>query len=306
MSKNTEKLFRELLDHMDDLGDILESAEDRHQFLEQFFQNYSDGLPSDYDTCELDAYDYMGQAYAADSPEEAIKFAKKALKADKNFLDAQVLIAELSAETPDDLTKAYRRLLKKEETKLRQEGYFDDGIGRFWGLVETRPYMRLRYAYFSHLIQTGKLRLAASQGEDMLRLCENDNLGVRFTLMYLYALLEEESPAVRLFKRYDGNQSTPMLLAMIILYYKLDDSVSARKYLRRLRSVNTEADEFFLQIDSEEIQDLLMDAEEAAPYRLNSKEEIAVSLSENRALLLSCISALFWISEEIYKLSQKK
>ena len=40
------------------------------------------------------------------------------------------------------------------------------------------------------------LSTAISECEDMIKLCKNDNLGVRYSLMYLYAITENEKKAV--------------------------------------------------------------------------------------------------------------
>ena len=43
-----------------------------------------------------------------------------------------------------------------------------------------------------YLLEEGKLRQAANICKEVLRLNENDNLGVRYLLMAIYATLEEE------------------------------------------------------------------------------------------------------------------
>ena len=65
-----------------------------------------------------------------------------------------------------------------------------ENIGSFWLIVETHPYMRVKFAYANLLKDCGMLIAAISEYEDMMRLCKNDNLGVRHTLMYLYAVTE--------------------------------------------------------------------------------------------------------------------
>ena len=56
--------------------------------------------------------------------------------------------------------------------------------------------------------------MAITHCENMLRLCENDNLVVRHTLMALYALFEDELQAQKLFKRYTGKQETYIYLSL--------------------------------------------------------------------------------------------
>ncbi len=67
-----------------------------------------------------------------------------------------------------------------------------ENIGSFWLMVETRPYTRIKFAYAKFLKKCGMLSTAISECEDMIKLCKKDNLGVRHTLMYLYAVTESD------------------------------------------------------------------------------------------------------------------
>lgn len=69
---------------------------------------------------------------------------------------------------------------------------FRDEIGHFWGLLETRPYMRRRHDHLSLLCEIGTysaLQEALVQGRDMLRLCRGDNMGVRRLMVPLFLRL---------------------------------------------------------------------------------------------------------------------
>ncbi|KAI0454315.1 hypothetical protein F5B21DRAFT_240231 [Xylaria acuta] len=83
-----------------------------------------------------------------------------------------------------------RAKLEKEEATLRAHpgdillpsNIFENGVGRFWGLTETRDYMRARFAAADALLQIDTIKAvekALAHFQDMLRLCRSDNLGVR-------------------------------------------------------------------------------------------------------------------------------
>ena len=59
---------------------------------------------------------------------------------------------------------------------------FEEGVGHFWGILETRPYMRSRFALVEALLKI-KTYAAVDSADahlmDMLRLCRGDNMGVR-------------------------------------------------------------------------------------------------------------------------------
>jgi len=105
---------------------------------------------------------------------------------------------------------------------MEKSGAFKEYAGEFWTAFETRPYMRVRYTYFDVLISCGMMRRAIDEGQRLLELCENDNLGVRYQLMHLYAYMEDEMHALALHKQFDSYEETQMLLPLAVLYYKLN------------------------------------------------------------------------------------
>jgi hypothetical protein len=82
---------------------------------------------------------------------------------------------------------AVRKALTKvatEEEKLRNDddNPFIHGVGVFWSIAETRPYMRDRFAYVQALQKLdtyASVKLQLDTLLDMLRLCRGDNMGVR-------------------------------------------------------------------------------------------------------------------------------
>ncbi|KAK5737670.1 hypothetical protein LTR17_006532 [Elasticomyces elasticus] len=110
--------------------------------------------------------------------------------------------------------------MSREETKLRNApedfGFagnpFDpqnDSIGHFWGIHETRDYMRARYGVVEALMKI-KTREAVQANLDhlldMLRLCRGDNMGVRSLVPALYIRLGRDQDAydfVRWYKKVD-------------------------------------------------------------------------------------------------------
>ena len=88
--------------------------------------------------------------------------------------------------------KNSQKKLVREEAQLRaQPGdvmtpagatIFEDHVGHFWGILETRSYVRARFAVVEALLNVETYAaVAAADGNfmEMLRLCRSDNLGVR-------------------------------------------------------------------------------------------------------------------------------
>ena len=99
--------------------------------------------------------------------------------------------------------KKSRENLEREEAALRAQpadfmmpaDVFTNGVGRFWGIVGTRDYMRARFAAASALLEVESVRaveMALDHLKDMLDLCRSDNLGVRDIVPNLLLRLGKE------------------------------------------------------------------------------------------------------------------
>lgn len=305
MSRESEKIFREMHKFMD--AHEFDSEEEANEALQQFIEAYNAGLQDNADRPPETAWDYLDMAFDAVSRKEAIKYAKKALELDKYCTDAEVMLAELQqGDDIEKLKKKLEKIIAKSEKHLTEEGYFDeDCVGDFWGILETRPYMRARYKYVSILITMGKYQKAKEECIELLELNENDNMGIRYILMGIYAHFEDELFAIRLYKQY-SECSVHMLLPLIVLYYKADSYKTAEKYLRLARGDGF--DNYFLDygLDEEldDDYDDYDDYDDMPPidgYRIGSKAETADAVSRCPFLYISTPGAIEWIVKKIIK-----
>lgn len=140
--------------------------------------------------------------------------------------------------------KNSRVLIKKEERKLRQtspnilfpENVFEEHVGHFWGIFETRPFMTAKYNLIEKLIEYNTCTTileALTESLDCLRLCRGDNMGVRFLVPSLYLKLNREQECYDFIKwwatcddiSYDwGDMSLPYLnIKDADIYEQLDE-----------------------------------------------------------------------------------
>ena len=152
--------------------------------------------------------------------------------------------------------------LEFEKDRLEDEEYFQkDNIGHFYGIFETRPYIRGLYAKADYLILDGKIKQARDVCKEILRLNENDNTGSRYLLMAIYAYLEEENDMLKLYKKYP-EEDLEMLFPLFILYYKQGNDKKAQEYLDRINKANPNFIKFFKGT---------MKENEEIPYRYYAK-----------------------------------
>ena len=235
-----------------------------------------------------------------DDEQGALRLARKALRLEPDNLDAELFILNHEKLEPEDYLRRMEIALEKGKTNLEKQGFFeDDCIGEFWHMIETRPYMRLRDQYVSMLVELGKLRKAAAEAEGMIRLCTQDNLGVRFTLMHLYAALEEADAAEALLKKYSEHDECQMLLALTLLYYKLDDTDKAEKYLRRLTKANKETRAFIRDLFSDQLKRKLSVIQEKGGYSPFSEEELIMAYSENEDVYTGAPLFFRWMAKAL-------
>lgn len=129
-------------------------------------------------------------------------------------------------------------IVEKAQRLLENENMFDkDYVGAFWGIIETRPYMRARFEKMSLLYDLERNTEAIKECEDMLRLCESDNLGVRLILVSLYVLLEKFDEAEKLIKKY-GVFSLEMKISLAIMFFKKGEYKLSKKCIREIDEHN--------------------------------------------------------------------
>lgn len=154
----------------------------------------------DLDSLE-EADEIMYDALTAQTEEETLRLAQEALSVSEDCTDAWVLLGHF-ADTLDDAIEYYNKGIEAAERVLG-EGPFIEDIGNFWGLLETRPYMRALFGLATCMESAGYLEDAANFYQGMLILNPNDNQGVRYPLVQILLELDRNEEAEALFSSYD-------------------------------------------------------------------------------------------------------
>lgn len=294
MSRETEKIFKDFNKYIE--GKEFDSEEEVQKELAAFMENYNKGLDSNVKSAKKSADDYLDMAYNATSRDKAIEYAKKALKLDRDLVDARLLILQFEDDL-ESVKKQLEDLIKGETKRLEKEGYFTDDVGSFWGIIETRPYMRARDAYIEVLVEMGKVKKAVSECEDIIRLNENDNMGVRYQLMALYAYLEDADAAKGLYSKFKDD-SYSMLFPMAVMHYKMDDLGKAGSTLKKIIKNNEDYRNYLsgeLTLDKEQIDKIVL----SGMYRQDTIEEVVMAIKTNSILADSVMYFNNWASVNI-------
>ena len=119
------------------------------------------------------ADDYLELAERAHSKKKCLEYLRKALELEPENVDVQLqLIVHTLEGKTDEQLPALQRLMDAAAKQLEREGCFKESVGEFWGVLETRPYMRVCYTYFEALITCGMMRRAIDEGQHLLELCD--------------------------------------------------------------------------------------------------------------------------------------
>ncbi|HWI57173.1 MAG TPA: tetratricopeptide repeat protein, partial [Bacillota bacterium] len=133
------------------------------------------------------AQELVYQAWEEPSPKRRLTLAKRALKVSPECADAYLLLAQEAAGNPGQQRKLYEQAVAAAERALGPE-VFRNCAGHFWGVLETRPYMRARASLGQCLWSLGEPAAAIEQYQALLKLNPNDNQGNRYILSdYLLA-----------------------------------------------------------------------------------------------------------------------
>jgi tetratricopeptide (TPR) repeat protein len=219
------------------------SSEPAAQMIEYFAAQLAASRVSD----AVDAaQEIMFDAWECEDPRKRINMARKALKTSPDCADAYVLLAEETASTPEQAIDLYAQGVAAGERALGPAAFAED-VGMFWGLLETRPYMRSRLGLALALWDAGRFDEAVSHAESMLGLNPNDNQGVRYVALNWLQQLGRDADADGLLRRYKDDCGTEWAFpAALAAFRRSGDRAAARKALTRAVDANPHVVDFLL------------------------------------------------------------
>jgi tetratricopeptide (TPR) repeat protein len=110
--------------------------------------------------------------------------------------------------------------------------------GEYWGVLETRPYMRARCGLALELWRQGERAAAIAEVEDMLRLNPNDNQGMRYALLDWLLAEGRDAEAAALHARYGEEDSAAWAYAAALLAFRREGAGAAEAALRKALAAN--------------------------------------------------------------------
>ncbi|BCG57288.1 SEC-C metal-binding domain-containing protein [Paenibacillus sp. URB8-2] len=192
------------------------------------------------------AEELVYRAMEAGSPKSRSQLAKAALEFDPDSAGAYLILAD-EAENEDEA----RALLKAGMEAGRRElgsAFFAENKGYFWGIPETRPYIRLCTSYADSCWFAGAADEAAKVLEHILELNPNDNTGARYLLLAVYLYSDRLKEADKLLKAYgEEDGAASFAYDRMVLEFKRHGVTSRLKMLYRVaKGVNKHVPDYLL------------------------------------------------------------
>lgn len=172
-----------------------------------------------------------------------LALARKALVLSPYCADAYNLLAEDTS----SLEERMNLYQLGEEMGRRAIGdlFFKRNAGHFWGLVETRPYMRSLQGLAESSWESGLRQEAIAHCRELLRLNPNDNQGIRYQLIQYLLAEGMDKEAEELLSRYEEGTCF-MLYSEALLAYRNKDNTRAASALREALKSNAHVPPYLL------------------------------------------------------------
>lgn len=188
---------------------------------------------------------WQAMEYMGGDELKAAELCRQALGIYQDCVDALHMLAEIESQWQRDFVLGVKKAIEAGRRDLGEE-YFHENKGHFWGLMETRPFMRAMGALAEALASNEYHQdEAIAVHEEMLDLNPNDNQGVRYGLLGCYLARKQYHKAQTLLDRYPDECSAFFLWGNVLLLFATKGESSAAKVLRDARKANSHVEQYF-------------------------------------------------------------
>ena len=244
-------------------------------------------------TVREQAQEMAWQAMEAESAAEARALVETALALDPDCVDALVLLTDLDAQSETEMIAGLERAVAAGERALGAES-FRENKGYFWGILETRPYMRARLELADLQRSLGHYVQATAHYEALLELNPNDNQGVRDPLLGCYLATHNKLHAAgQLLQRYHQDAGAVFTWGRVLQRFLARDRGGAARALTTARRANRYVEDYLSCR-----RRLPADMPEA--YALGSEEEAVYCCEILMPAWAKRQDATFWLFDRLY------
>jgi tetratricopeptide (TPR) repeat protein len=269
------------------------SLEEANAFLQEALA--SGDLPEFVPTTPLEqAQDLVYQALEA-TGKRRLALARKALTISPDCADAYVLLAESTR----DLQRAQRLYEQGVQAGERALGtkVFDGAVGEFWGMNETRPYMRARHGLALVLWHLGEHEAAIGHARGLLRLNPGDNQGIRYLLAAWLLAVGDDAGLAALLAQYPDEWSANWAYTRALLTLRQSGAgQKADQALKQALEINPHVPGYLLGV-------VPFPKRPPEYYGMGDENEAVLYVAEGAEAWLAEPEALAWLTEAMLRLT---
>lgn len=173
--------------------------------------------------------------------EDDIYEAQEALRQDPDDYEALLFLARLAASGGSERLALLRQALAAAERKLIEDkgpGVFEDLAGVFYGVRETRPYMRARMRLATELYELRRSPEALEHFAALLQLSTSDNLFARSTAAPLAVQFGDYDLAEKICEDFADDGLCWLPYTQALLHFARGEEAAARSRLEQACQVN--------------------------------------------------------------------
>jgi tetratricopeptide (TPR) repeat protein len=274
------------------------SIEEANAFVQDLLNSGDGRLPPSEPTTALEeAQEVVYQALQT-SGARRVALARKALTLSPDCADAYVLLAE-AATAPQQARHFYEQGIAAGERALGVETLetLTPEEGHYWGLVETRPYMRAREGLAHVLWHLGERAAAIEQGRALLHLNPGDNQGIRYLLATWLLTVGDEQALEELLAQYPDEWSAQWAYTQALQAFRRHGAGrKADHALERALEVNPHVPLYLLGV-------LPFPEEWPAAYGMGDEQEAVVYLGQAAEPWLETPGAAEWVATVMLRLT---
>lgn len=213
-----------------------DSEDDVRNFMDDWVGKKVPSFPKEVLTNKEQAQDLIFECYDL-PPEKVFGNIEKALKLDFDCLEAYELLG--ASEGSEILSLIFFEKAIAVGRKVFNKEYIQKHKGKFWGLFETRPFMRCLYGYADTLCSLGRYKEGIAGFEEMLELNTNDNRGVKDMLMLYLIHIGDYQKYLKYAEQFKDFQSAVSYFNNVLYAFKTEgESETANAILAKAVKAN--------------------------------------------------------------------
>lgn len=287
---------REMEQTMKKIGKIAENKNMSIKDLNKYFVGkHMDDIDDEYEEMDTpqspqdSAQDMIYEAMDMPNGRARRTLVEKALKIYPHLADAWIILAEETATTQEEALECYKKAVEVGEKDLGKK-FFKENVGHFWGMTESRPYMRAKVYLAQALWDIGSEDEAIIHYKDCLRLNPNDNQGVRDILTARLLIKNDLEGVEAIQKQYKEDFGTQHSYNKALLLFKKLGPESKRTSTQLEKAIERN-----LFVPKYLLSKVKMPKQIPGSYSMGSKEEAVIYTDDALRAWKETPGALNWL-----------